>query len=136
MSAKDLYLTDEQYLERLQLVRQAVLQHKQYWVYDNDSIGNKFTTSNVGLCNDELATREMAMFPELYDQGRRSPKYNRPPHLCPFDLRFEELKDDFSDTRRSGCFYTCGLRKHRYSQEEALHLVDQAIARARVLVES
>ena len=115
-----LYLTDEQYIELLykcrEMVQELIEKGDSPWVYDSTRIGNKYTTSNVGLCNEEeLCTREdLSLFSDNY-----SLKYTRNGQACPFDQSFTSV---------SGCYYRCILREN-ITAEKALELVNWAISK-------
>jgi len=54
---------------------------------DSTSTGNKYTTSNCGLCNDNFSTKETALWPEHFEEGRITLKYLEEYQKCPFDWR-------------------------------------------------
>lgn len=102
--SKNLYLTDDQYLCLLAKIVEAVEQEDFIPSCDDDTtIGSKHTGSNCGLCNDDFATLETAMFPDQFESGRKSMKYRQDHQLCPFDKR------TLDDNLFNGCFYTCCL---------------------------
>ena len=100
--SKNLYLTDKQFLELLVRARARLEDVDKVSFYDSTMPGNKYTESNVGLCDDSLTTIDIAMWPEAFP-SRNSMKYRMNKHLCPLDTR--EKHDG------NGCFYTCILFK-------------------------
>ena len=118
---KDNYkLTDKQYSDILQMIKKTVeAPNFKSNCYDSDMIGDKYTESNCGFCNDNYATEETAsgraFRSKYYLKDLR--KYQK----CPFDLRpqtipvykgwgkkrkyIKEEKTDYS----FGCFYDCFL---------------------------
>jgi len=109
----NIYLTDGQYVDLLQRARSNLDTISSAYGFDDTSIGNKSTKTNVGLCNDNLTVDGIRLF-----RGRRTMKYRGPSHKCPLDKREKH--------NGSGCFYTCqffqnGLRdlsiiKHLYDK--------------------
>ena len=98
---KNLYLTDKQYTKLLLKIKEIVERDNfNYSCYDSTAVGDKFTTSNCGLCNNDLTEKDMALFPDQFPE-RRSKKYRLENHKCPFDMR--------TGFHRSGCFYQCCL---------------------------
>lgn len=104
---KNLNLTDEQFLELLK--RGLKLLEERYAKnpntlakgVDSTDFGDKYTETNVGLCNEEqLCTKETALFPDEYPQ-RKSMKYLDTHQKCPLDDRGPGSSD------MNGCFYTC-----------------------------
>ena len=107
---KDLYLTDEQYLELLDKIEEVLASGAPLYIDDCNDIGNKHTESNVGLCNDNLTTKETAMWPEEFPR-RTDMKYSKDYHICPFDNRFDAIEKGKKKCMFNGCFYTCSLAK-------------------------
>jgi len=105
-----LELTNKQYHNLLLKIRNTVNSPNfQPYCYDSTTIGDKYTESNCGLCNDAYTTLETALFPEEYKKyGRRSRKYRKKNHKCPFDLRFGTDGKGFIHYNW-GCFYHCFL---------------------------
>jgi len=105
---KELRLTDEQYLRILKKI-EATIAQDDFGVGCSDCtvIGAKSTDSDCGFCNDAYTDRDMALFPEQYPE-RRTMKYRRENHRCPFDMRKEPgiLGWGYS------CFYECYLFGH------------------------
>ena len=118
---KDNYdLTDKQYLDILQMIKKTVeAPDFKSNCYDSDEIGNKYTDSNCGFCNDNYATKETA-------SGRafRSKYYlkdQKKNQRCPFDLRpsikniysYKKGEKTLKGTEKTdysfGCFYDCFL---------------------------
>ena len=124
---KDIYLTDEQYGKLLEKIKVAVSENTQFKVMDSTDIGNKYTTSNVGLCNDGFTELDTALFPEQFlEYGRQSMKYTKIHHICPFDRRLEHVEKDAPVNFSNGCYYTCSLKKKRNDKENLFRLVDKA----------
>lgn len=126
---KDIYLTDKEYFMLLLKMR-GVLNRKDFKAdaYDSTVVGCKYTESNIGFCNEDFTTKETALFPHLWPE-RKSMKYRRSHHHCPFDLR--EPSGEF----RNGCFYTCYLFKKgkvrkkislKYLKERVEHIIKYA----------
>lgn len=101
----ELYLNDKQYFILLENIKKTINTHDfKVYCYDSTEIGNKYTASNCGLCNDEYCTFEMALFPRSFPD-RKTIKYRENWHKCPFDMR------PISNNLKNGCFYTCYLFK-------------------------
>lgn len=96
----EIHMTDEQYLDLLIRARRHLDTVGKVRSVDSTTIGDKYTETNVGLCNEELTTEETAMWPDEFP-ARKSMKYLRNHHHCPLDWR-EVSEDNFN-----GCFYTC-----------------------------
>ena len=122
---KDLYLNDEQYNRLLTKVEELIPQFNSFLVVDSTTLGNKYTTSNVGLCNDELTEIDMALFPELFEKGRKVMKYRMPHQICPFDSRLSKIENDKRTNMVNGCYYTCTLRQETSDKELLLSLVER-----------
>jgi hypothetical protein len=107
----DLYLTDKEYLDLLRRALHRLGRVKEIHCGDSTFTGDKYTTTNVGLCDDSLTTKEIAMWPDEFPKRRdmkyRSQSCNGPePHPCPLDGRL--WRDDLRETEwMSGCFYKC-----------------------------
>jgi hypothetical protein len=95
----DIHLTDKQYLELLKAGRARLDKIDKVTSHDSEDIGNKYTESNVGLCDDSLTTKDNAMWPEQFP-GRLARKYKQKHHKCPLDPRPD---GEYTD----GCFYEC-----------------------------
>jgi hypothetical protein len=109
-------LSDEQYITVLHKIRDTVFskEFKPYY-YDSTVIGDKYTESNCGLCNDKFYEDiDMHHFPEQFPE-RLSPKYRQDTHQCPFDWR--------DNASFNGCFHTCYLFKRVVSVKEMRKLV-------------
>lgn len=106
---ESLYLTDKQYMVILLKIRARVSEDNfRPYCYDSITLGDKFTESNCGLCNEEFTDRETALFPEQFPE-RTTMKYRRENHKCPFDTR--EKPDSLG--WGIGCFYKCFLFKSK-----------------------
>ena len=115
------HLTKVQYQEILQEMREIV--GRSGWVgqgEDSDTVGDKYTTTNGGLCADHLYCNDpsRALFPQAFPT-RRALKYQENNQVCPFDKRILGKAPPVSH----GCFYHC-----RIFQESALLKSDEAVA--------
>lgn len=118
MERDEMYLTDEQYLFLLdKLLRNPMkMSSGKYRVIDSDTIGNKYTESNVGLCNDNFVAKHTNM--RLW-KNRSSMKYRENHHLCPYDQRALILLQAIANPEApmpdvnwfNGCFWTCRIAK-------------------------
>jgi hypothetical protein len=115
-------LTDEQYFDLLKRALQRIKEsNDKVRGCDSTSIGNKYTECNVGLCDDSLTTKEIAMFPEFWDKGRRDMKYLRVYHKCPLDWRDKPTQQ--------GCFYSClFFKKGLRDKNKIIKLYEQRIS--------
>lgn len=105
-------LSDAQYLEILYKIRNIVNgPNFVVCAVDSTEIGNKYTESNCGMCNDNFTDEDMALFPDQYP-SRKTMKYRAENHKCPFD---ERKIGDFS----MGCFYDCYI----FNTERGKHKV-------------
>jgi hypothetical protein len=90
-----------------------VLETNTFRVDDCTDIGDKSTTSTVGLCCEDYATTlDIALFPgDFLKYGRTAKKYRDDAHACPFDdrVRTEQNKNGGLMKLGCGCYYTCGL---------------------------
>lgn len=112
---KTLYLTDKQYLDLLKRARNHLDTIDRVRSDDSNDIGNKYTGTNVGLCNDKgLCTQETAMFPEDWPH-RKVIKYREHHHQCPLDWR--------EDPDIQGCFYTCMVFRRGLSNIKTIKLL-------------
>jgi len=102
---RNIHLTDEQYLELLKRARKHLDSVKKVESDDCTMPGNKYTDTNVGLCNDFLTTLDIAMWPDEFPHSRRTMKYRGTHHKCPLDTRPRTRKS------QNGCFYTCRIFK-------------------------
>lgn len=103
---KNIHLTDAQYREILNKILEVVQQENFHAIVeDSEQIGNKYTTSNCGLCSQQYTTQETAMFPEDWP-SRRELKYTLANHRCPFDSR-ESANYSY------GCFFYCILKRQK-----------------------
>lgn len=119
---KDLYITDMEYLQLLQKIKEVVNKpdFKPTW-YDSTTMGDKYTETNCGLCNDNFTTKDTAMFPDQFPQ-RKDMKYAKSEHKCPFDFR--------KKVGWNGCFYTCWFFKRGLTNLTKIRqLVDEQIQR-------
>lgn len=111
-----LYLSDAEYIKLLEKVAEKVNEPGfEPKFFDSTETGDKYTTSNCGLCNDmdddgPWSTPENVLFPGQFPR-RRSFKYRLDHQLCPFDERTAE--DMKTQKGWNGCFYTCYLFKDR-----------------------
>lgn len=123
----DLYLSDEQYLKLLDKSEALISKFDKFYVVDCDEIGIKDTTSNIGLCNDDaMADEENVLFPADYAKyGRTDIKYRKNHHICPYDLRLNNVLNEQPANMGNGCFYTCSLRNTRTNKEKIFNLVEK-----------
>ena len=116
--SKSLYLNTTQYYELLLKIRETITQPG-FVVEcdDSETIGNKYTTSNCGLCNDEFTTLETALFPDQFP-ARKEMKYREKDknHHCPFDDRIMGTPTPLEACQ--GCFFTCYLFNHKKHDPE------------------
>jgi hypothetical protein len=107
------YLNDEQYVRLLDMVEEKVKTTNVFRCDDCTTIGDKSTSSTVGLCcEDYETTLDMDLFSYYYIKyGKRSKKYRDDVHACPFDdrVRTEQNKNGGLMKLGCGCYYTCGL---------------------------
>lgn len=121
----DLYLTDAQYLAALKRNRERIADGQPFEAADSDTIGNKYTEAEWGLCSAsrELWPDDTNLFPDIPD--RFDPKYRRNHHRCPMDKR--------DKPGRNGCFYSCRIFKgesvNGNKRDLAIKLYDEQIAR-------
>jgi hypothetical protein len=121
-----IHLMDDDYEELLDKCDDAVRTIDDFRVLDCTDGCNKSTTSEIGLCNDKFTTQETALFPKQF-KTRKSMKYRRYHHVCPFDdrlLRIERGHDPKNMIQ--GCFYSCSLRKGTQGREQLLRRVKLA----------
>jgi len=102
---KSIHLTDEQYTFILKKARKNLDKIKKIKMEDSTEIGNKYTISNVGLCNDRLTTRDTALLPAEFPRTRWM-LYRGMSHKCPLDGR---QKPCDVQGWGGGCFYDCLL---------------------------
>lgn len=96
-------LTDEQYEDLLRKMLETVTSlNFEPTCVDSTDIGDKYTRSNCGLCNDEYTTIETAMWPDQFPQ-RKTMKYRGRNHKCPYDMRESVIHWEWS------CFFKCRL---------------------------
>jgi len=115
-------LTNVEYLDLLKRAREYVRNLKVALGKDSDTVGSKYTWTNVGLCNEELTTKETALLPEQWEQCNRTMKYLKRHHKCPLDWREASMEV------RSGCFYTCLFFQKKYKNiERIIALYDERI---------
>ena len=101
---EDLYLTNLQYVELLLKIQKVVnAPGFQPAFYDSIQIGDKYTESNCGFCNEGFTTKETAYFPAHFP-SRKTMKYRQNHHRCPFDMGPAGILG-----WGSGCFYRCYL---------------------------
>lgn len=118
---KEIYLSDEQYLQLLYIGRTHLDGVKHVYAEDSTCTGNKYTTTNVGLCNEELCTKEIALWPHKWP-GRKTIKYRASGQKCPLDTRV-------SGDTSSGCFYHCVIFQKKCTDIEHIkQLYDTCIA--------
>jgi len=123
---KELRLTDEQYLGVLRKIEVDVAQDD-FKVGCSDCVatGYKSTDSNCGFCNDEYTDKDTALFPERFPI-RKSMKYRRENHRCPFDERNEPGIMGWG----YGCFSRCYLFRHLGRCDWNLSSMREMVARA------
>lgn len=73
---RNIYLTDEQYLSLLIRQRDRITHIKEASGEDSTHSGDKYTVTNVGLCDELLTTKDTALWPEDFPQ-RKSMKYRK-----------------------------------------------------------
>lgn len=110
-------ISDERYLEVLEVILRK-LDNKGFSpkFFDDTTIGDKSTETNIGLCNPNFGVKHHLAFH----------------HKCPFDTRPFGLKnwEEIEDLRgrnvfflgyNSSCFYYCYIfsPKYRWNLEEA-----------------
>jgi len=122
----EIHLTDKQYLNLLFKIRDVVnAPNFEVYRYDSTQVGNKYTESNCGMCNDNFTELDMTLFPDQYPD-RKCMKYKKKNHKCPFDMR---ETTDFS----MGCFYHCYLfakKQGTFETEILSEMVDETIMEA------
>jgi hypothetical protein len=111
-------LTDKQYLDLLLRARENLNQIDFAKGYDDTTVGNKSTLTNVGLCNNELCTKEIAMWPKQFESGRRDIKYRNKKHKCPLDSRIGS-KEDYNWS----CFYHCIFFQENFKDIEKMKIL-------------
>jgi len=117
----ELYLTDEQYLRILKKIETTVGQGGfKVSCADYTVVGQKFTNSNCGFCNSAYTEKGMALFPDQFPV-RRTMKYRRANHRCPFDMR------NNAGFWSHGCFFECYLFKHRGKRDWSLSLMREMV---------
>ena len=123
----NLYLTDRQYLDILEKIEQKLKEGSfDYYIYDSNEIGNKYTESNLGFCNEDYTTLDTALFPNQFIEfGYKGMKYKKENQACPFDDRVRTLKNEKGcfNSIGWGCYYTCCLRREGLSKEELLNYI-------------
>lgn len=104
-----LYLTDAQYRRILGRIEE-VINSPNFVVscFDSTFPGDKYTESNCGFCNEGFTELDTSLFPSQFPE-RKSLKYRRSNHKCPFDTR---KKPDLLGWG-NGCFSKCYLFKTR-----------------------
>lgn len=106
--SKNLNHTDDQYLALLKRARTRLDTISSVDGYDSTEIGDKYTETNVGLCDESLTILETALFPEQWDEGRRTMKYlggkGKLQHICPLDTRWT--------AGGGGCYYHCAFFRY------------------------
>ena len=122
-----LQLTDEQYLRILRKIETTVAQ-VDFWVGCSDCtvIGSKSTDSNCGFCNDDYIDEDMALFPDQFPE-RKTTKYRRENHKCPFDMRKEPGILGWGYSCFDGCYLFKHLGKHDWNLSLMREMVDHAI---------
>ena len=119
----DMYLKDEHYERLLDKIETLIPQYDSFQVIDSTDIGNKSTTSNVGLCNEELTEYDMALFPEFFHEERKTMKYRESHQLCPFDRRVVDISQGKEVSFSRGCYYSCSLINKMKNKEKLFSLV-------------
>ena len=122
----ELRLTDEQYLRILKKIETTISQDDfVVGCFDCTVIGAKSTDSNCGFCNDAYTDEDTALFPDQYP-ARRTMKYRRKNHGCPFDMRNNPDILGWSN----GCFFECYLFRHFGKRDWKLSLMREMVDRA------
>lgn len=123
MSERSIRLTHEQYSRILLKIKEAVDQPGfRPAFYDSTTVGDKYTTSNCGFCNDEFTDEETSLWPDQFPK-RKSMKYREDDQRCPFDTR-KEAPSGYA----WGCFYHCYLFQGKsHSVEEIRRMVREAV---------
>lgn len=124
--AKNLYLTNEQYLGVLDMIESKIDNIDTSMVCDSNATGDKSVSSNIGFCNDEFTTLETSLFPDLFENGRKAMKYRAKAQACPFDnrVRTKENLPGRLMTLDCGCFYTCGLNSRLSTDQLKSYVAD------------
>lgn len=113
---ENMYLTDSQYRDILLKIKDVLEQENfKPCYYDSTAFGDKYTESNCGLCNNYFTIKEASLFPKEYPE-RKSMKYRRPNHKCPFDMRREPGLMGYG----MSCFYTCYLFKTKSGNHDLI----------------
>jgi hypothetical protein len=123
--ARDIMLTDEQYLAGLRRIRAAIANGRKFKFVDSNTMGDKYTHCSWGACGDEPEDwpKEALIWPDRRTlNGKVSIKYRTDQQRCPFDKRSKEEHTGF------GCFYHCMAWKKKMPREKALKLYDAMIA--------
>lgn len=108
--AKDLYISDGQYLAALENLRKGIESGVPLKAIDDTTPGDKSTTCSWGLCSEERRVwpdKAMQLFPDHFPQ-RIAPKYRGKHHKCPMDRRTPEEAEKGLGYG-SGCFYHCRI---------------------------
>ena len=101
---RSIRLTDAEYLTLLEDGLRHLDTIEKVTLEDSTCPGDKYTTTNCGLCNEGLTTVDTALFPEMFP-GRKDMKYRDSRHKCPLDWR--------ENPDINGCFYTCMVFKRK-----------------------
>jgi len=120
-----LYLTDAQYKRILGKIEEVV-NSPNFAVHCFDSTfpSDKYTESNCGFCNKDFTELDTALFPAQFP-GRKSLKYRKSNHKCPFDTREEPGILGWG----AGCFPKCYLFKDRGKKEYDLEAIRSMVRR-------
>lgn len=123
----ELQLTGEQYLLVLKKIKATVAQVDfEVVCIDCTVVGCRSVVSNCGFCNNDYTDEGMALFPDQFP-GRKTMKYRRENHRCPFDMR----KGPGMLGWGYSCFDECYLYRHLGKRDWDLSsmrkMVDHAI---------
>lgn len=120
-----LYLTDDQYRRILGKIEEVVNSPNfAADCFNSNFPGDKYTTSNCGFCNDDFTELDTAIFPSQFP-GRKSMKYRRENHKCPFDTR----KDPGLLGWGCGCFSKCHLFEGQGERGYDLEVIREMVKR-------
>lgn len=119
----DMYLTEEQYLSILRKIKETISEEGfTVYCWNSTTVGNKFTESNCGFCNDAYIDKDMALFPHQFPE-RKTMKYRGENHKCPFDARKKPGILGWG----YGCFDECYLFKHLGKRDWGLPLMREMV---------
>ncbi len=122
-SRREIHLNDEQYRRILIKIRNVVnADGFASTCYDSTEMGNKFTESNCGFCNEEFTELDTAYWPDRFPQDT-SMKHTRKDQKCPFDI-LPTPKRFIS----CGCYYTCFIFHGRTYGEDKVKKIRLLVA--------